>query len=98
MWDLWWTKWRWGRFSPGTSVTPANSHSIYCSTIIIIISQPGLVQQASSGRSTKWTHSQPTNHFISTALFSVIVCSREHRKYEKQKWIVIYKHHKQHAT
>jgi hypothetical protein len=19
MWDLWWTKWRWGRFSPSTS-------------------------------------------------------------------------------
>jgi hypothetical protein len=23
MWDLWWTKWRWGRFSPSTSVSPA---------------------------------------------------------------------------
>jgi hypothetical protein len=21
MWDLWWTKWRWGRFSPSTSVS-----------------------------------------------------------------------------
>jgi hypothetical protein len=27
MWDLWWTKWRWGRFSPSTSVSPANLHS-----------------------------------------------------------------------
>jgi hypothetical protein len=26
MWDLWWTKWRWGRFSPNTSVPPANLH------------------------------------------------------------------------
>jgi hypothetical protein len=26
-WDLLWTKWRWGRFSPSTSVTPANLHS-----------------------------------------------------------------------
>jgi hypothetical protein len=22
MWDLWWTKWRWGSFSPSTSVSP----------------------------------------------------------------------------
>jgi hypothetical protein len=26
-WGLWWTKWRWGRFSPSTSVSPANIHS-----------------------------------------------------------------------
>jgi hypothetical protein len=24
--DLWWTKWYWARFSPNTSVFPANSH------------------------------------------------------------------------
>jgi hypothetical protein len=36
MWDLWRTKWRWGRFSPSTSVYPANSHSTDCSKIIII--------------------------------------------------------------
>jgi hypothetical protein len=35
-WDLWWTKWRWGRFSPSTSVSPANLHSTNCSTIILI--------------------------------------------------------------
>jgi hypothetical protein len=23
VWDLWWTKWRYGRFSPNTSVSPA---------------------------------------------------------------------------
>jgi hypothetical protein len=23
-WDLWWTKWLWGGFSPSTSVSPAN--------------------------------------------------------------------------
>jgi hypothetical protein len=28
---LWWTKWRWGRFSPRTSVSPANLHSTNCS-------------------------------------------------------------------
>jgi hypothetical protein len=54
MWDLWGTKWRWGRFSSSTSVSPANVHSTICSTITIIC-HPGLVKQASSGRSTKWT-------------------------------------------
>jgi hypothetical protein len=41
MWDLWWTKWHWGRFSPTTLVSPANSHSTDCSTLIIY--HPGLV-------------------------------------------------------
>jgi hypothetical protein len=98
MWDLWWTKWCWGRFSPSTSVFPPNSHSTYCSTIIIIIYQPGLVQQASSDRNTKCTQSHPTNHFISTTLFSVIMYSREHRKYKKNVEMDIYKHHEQQAT
>jgi hypothetical protein len=43
MWDLWWTKWHWRRFSPTTSVSPANLHSTNCSTIIIIY-HLGLVQ------------------------------------------------------
>jgi hypothetical protein len=34
MWNLWWTKWNWGRFSPSTSVSPANPHSTKCSTFI----------------------------------------------------------------
>jgi hypothetical protein len=37
MWDLWWTKFHWGRFSPSTPVSPANSHSTDWSTFIIII-------------------------------------------------------------
>jgi hypothetical protein len=36
MCDLWWTKWRWGRFSPSTSVSPANLHSTNFSTVPII--------------------------------------------------------------
>jgi hypothetical protein len=42
MWDLWWTKWHWGRFSPSSLVSSANSHSTHCSTFIIY--HPGLVQ------------------------------------------------------
>jgi hypothetical protein len=41
-WDLWWTKWHWGRFSPSTWVSSANPHSSNCS--IIIIYHLGLVQ------------------------------------------------------
>jgi hypothetical protein len=35
MWDLWWTKWHWGRFSLSTSISPANPQSTNCSIIII---------------------------------------------------------------
>jgi hypothetical protein len=42
MWDLWWTKWHWGRFSPGTSVSPVNSHYTNCAKFIIY--HPVLVQ------------------------------------------------------
>jgi hypothetical protein len=44
-WDLWWTKWFWDKFSPSTSVSPANSNSTDCSTFIIY--HPGLAQLAS---------------------------------------------------
>jgi hypothetical protein len=44
MWDLWWKKWHWDRFSPSTSVSPGSSHSTDSATFIIY--HPGLVQQA----------------------------------------------------
>jgi hypothetical protein len=34
-WDLWWTKWRWGMFSPSTSVSPVYLHSTIFSIVII---------------------------------------------------------------
>jgi hypothetical protein len=43
MWNLWWTKWRWGRFSPSSSVSLANLHSTNFSTITITYHM-GLVQ------------------------------------------------------
>jgi hypothetical protein len=43
MWDLWWTKWRWGRFSPSTSVSPANLYYTIFSTVTITY-HLGLVQ------------------------------------------------------
>jgi hypothetical protein len=46
MWDLWWTKRHWGRFSPSTSVFPTNYNSTECSTLIIC--HPGLGSRDSS--------------------------------------------------
>jgi hypothetical protein len=43
MWNLWWTKWRCGRFSPSTSDSLTNLHFNNCSTITIIYHM-GLVQ------------------------------------------------------
>jgi hypothetical protein len=51
-WDLWWTKWRWGRFSPSTSISLANLYSTNFSTMTITY-HPGLVQKSSSGSSTQ---------------------------------------------
>jgi hypothetical protein len=43
----------WGRFSPSTSVSPANHHSTNFFSTITITYHPGLVQLTSSGRSTQ---------------------------------------------
>jgi hypothetical protein len=51
MWGLWWTKRHWGRFSPSTSVSPAN-HSTDFSIIIIT---RGSHNRPLSGRSVEWT-------------------------------------------
>jgi hypothetical protein len=48
---LWWTKRHWGRFSPSTSVSPAN-HSTDFSIIIIT---RGWHNRPVSGRSVEWT-------------------------------------------
>jgi hypothetical protein len=51
MWGLWSTKRHWGRFSPSTSVSPAN-HSTNFSIITIT---RGWHNRPISGRSTEWT-------------------------------------------
>jgi hypothetical protein len=52
MWDLWWTKGYWGRFSPITSVSPANHHSTH---FFIIIITRGWHNRPIGGRSAEWT-------------------------------------------
>jgi hypothetical protein len=51
-WDLWWTKWLWGRFSPSTSVSPANLH---CTKFSIIIITRGRYNRPFSVRRAEWT-------------------------------------------
>jgi hypothetical protein len=50
MWGLWWAKRHWGRFSPSTSVSPANH-----STNFSIIITRGWHDRPISGCSAKWT-------------------------------------------
>jgi hypothetical protein len=52
MWGLWWTKQYWSRFSPRTSVSPANHHS---SNFSIIIITRGWHNRPIGGRSAEWT-------------------------------------------
>jgi hypothetical protein len=49
---VWWRKWVWGRFSPSTSVSPANLHSTKFSIIIIT---RGRYNRPFSGRRAEWT-------------------------------------------
>jgi hypothetical protein len=53
-------KWCWGRFSPRTSVSPANLHSMYFSTIIFTITRgwqnrPGVAAVPIASQTTKNT-------------------------------------------
>jgi hypothetical protein len=59
MWGLWWIKQQWGRFSPSTSVSPAN-HSTNFSIIIIT---RGWHDRPIGGRSAEWTQLDSTPHY-----------------------------------
>jgi hypothetical protein len=56
-WDLWWTKWRWDRFYPSTSISLASLHSIKFSIIIIT---RGRYNRPISGRRAEWTQLDST--------------------------------------
>jgi hypothetical protein len=60
VWDLWWTKRHWGRFSLSTSVFPANHHSTNFSIIIIT---RGWHNRPIGGRSVEWTQLDSTPHY-----------------------------------
>jgi hypothetical protein len=60
--DMWWTKWYWGRFSPSTLISPANSYSNYCSVITYhprVITMDPLVTDVPSGLSLTHRPSHP---------------------------------------
>jgi hypothetical protein len=48
-WVLWWTKWRWGRISPSTSVYPANLHFTKFSIFTVTRGRYNRPQVAESG-------------------------------------------------
>jgi hypothetical protein len=50
-WDLWWTKWSQGRFSPSTSVSPA----IHSTKFSILTITRGRYNKPVSGRRVEWT-------------------------------------------
>jgi hypothetical protein len=50
-WDLWWTKWRRGRFSPSISVSPA----ILSTKFSILTITRGRYNRPVSGRRAEWT-------------------------------------------
>jgi hypothetical protein len=51
MWDLWWTMWRRGRFSPSTSVSPA----IHSTKFSILTITRGRYNRSVSSRRAEWT-------------------------------------------
>jgi hypothetical protein len=62
-WCLWWTKWRGGRLSPNTSVSPANLHSTKFSILTItrgrynkpkVVDVPSGPSMDSSSHYTNW--------------------------------------------
>jgi hypothetical protein len=57
MWVLWWTKRHWGRFSPSTSVSPANHHSTKFSILIIT---RGWQNRPIGGRNAEWAQLDST--------------------------------------
>jgi hypothetical protein len=63
MWDLWWTRWNWGRFSPHTSVSSTNSHSIDCSTLIIIYSVSPLPKKLKKKKTLSTKHNSCNKTF-----------------------------------
>jgi hypothetical protein len=67
MWGLWWTKRHWGRFSPSTSVSPANHHSTNFS---IIITTRSWHNRSIGGRSAEWTQMDSTPHHTNLNFFT----------------------------
>jgi hypothetical protein len=61
--DLWWAKWRWGRFSPRISVSPTNPHPTKFS--IIIITRAGTIGQtvADVPSGLSWTPLHYANNY-----------------------------------
>jgi hypothetical protein len=63
VWDLWCTKWYWGKYFPSTVATPAYSHFTNFVTLIISSSIiQGWYNRPTSDQSTKWPQSHLKNN------------------------------------
>jgi hypothetical protein len=75
MWCLWWTKRQWGRFSPSTSVSPANNYS---NNFFIIIITRSWHNWPIGDRSVEWTQLDSTpnipikKYYISIELILIL--------------------------
>jgi hypothetical protein len=74
MWDLWWTKRHWVRFSPSTSVSPT-TQSTDCSTLVTIHNYPGLVQQAKQWRTHQVDSLAPTKQTKEKKTINNVSCA-----------------------
>jgi hypothetical protein len=68
MWGLRWTKRHWGRFSPNTSVFPAN-HSSDFSIIIVTRSWHN---RPISGRGAEWTQLESNPHYTNFLILGAL--------------------------
>jgi hypothetical protein len=72
MWDLWWTKRHWRRFSPSTSVSPAS----YATNFSIVIITRGWHNRPISGRSAEWTQLDSTPHYTDLKFKTYVIYHR----------------------
>jgi hypothetical protein len=83
MWDFVMDKkWGWDRFSPRTSVSPANLHSICFSTIIFTITRGWHNRPGRSGRSANSLTNQIIKKLIIIIIIIIIIIEAWSWKYE----------------
>jgi hypothetical protein len=73
-WDLWWTKWRCGRFSPSASVSPDNLHSTKFSILTVTwgrYNRPEVVGVLSGPNPPLCEFKKKIKYFIRTPYFGI---------------------------
>jgi hypothetical protein len=90
---LWWTEWRWGRFSPSTSVSPAKFPSTNCSKNHPYLSS-GVCTVGQSGRSTRdldrylGTQYRPTNNNKKINMYMLAINTHLYDEFQFPEWVL----------